>query len=516
MGRKGICAFVFEEDGLGCPRLGWLLLPLFLSLALSAAGIIRLSQSSEGARERRVGAYNSAARAWDSRAPASPSYSTSPLVVSAWRAGEAAAGANASALYPLSSAAEDSRPPLDSGEGVRPSARHWVLSFNASGGGAAAPQTAIALALAGAAALDRQLFLAVSRPPQPQPATGVPTYGAFSWETKPCLSKDTSAECRARCAAIGAAFRAGAGANVDQSVCVRILVLTEVCFVVADLDVAAPVLDADNGCALNNEETRQAPNLQTGRNSAYGPIGPFLFTQLPLGSPLPAAINPRITVRSALDPWVVALRLSQGTGDFGVPASVLGISGLSLLIPGLILGPLLYLCCFAHHVWQHRHDADEGSGSGAGGGAGGSKAEQGSAAEVAPSAAPNSRDVREFPLAQGTWQPQQGPLQPSPPALQQAPPPQGVQPQGLGAAAAAAAAVEAAAAAATVAESEQRVAEAEAARLRAQVEAMQLKQILQQQQFWAQQQEQQLLAHQQQHQQQQQQQQQPRSIGSEV
>jgi hypothetical protein len=486
MGRKGFCAFVFEEDGLGCPRLVWLALPCFLSLALCAAGLVQLSRSSEGARERSVSAYNAAARAWDAAAP--PPLPLSPVFVSAWRAGEAAASANASALFPLSSAAEDAHPPVDGDEGVRPSTRHFVLSHNSSAGSG---QSAVSLALAGAGALDRQLYLAVSRPPQPQPSAGVPFYGAFSWETKPCLSKDTSAECRARCAALGAAFRAGVE-RTDLSVCTRVLVLAEVCLVARDLDAAAPVLDADNGCALNNDATRESPNLQSGRNSAHGPIGPFLFTQLPPGAALPAVIAPKITVRSALDPWVVALRLSHGTGSFGVPASRLAASGISLLVPGLVLGPLLYLCCFAHHAWQHRGD-DAGAGGGdgaggAGGGGGSGKVGQGSVAEAA-APAPPPRDAPpelalelQLPQQQQQVVPAAGPVALPLAFAEQAPP--GAPPPPPGASAAAAAAVAAA-------ESGRRVAEAEAAQLRAQVEAVQLKRLLQQQQqqlLWEQQQ----------------------------
>jgi hypothetical protein len=369
---------------------------------------------------------------------------------------------------------------MDSGDGVRLSTRHWVLSYNAS----SASQNAIALALTGVTALDRQLFLAVSRPPQPQPAAGVPFFGAFSWETKPCLRQDTAVECRARCTELGASFTSSA-VHTDLSVCTRVLILTEVCLVAANLDSSAPVADIDNGCALNNDVTREAPNLQTGRNSAFGPIGPFLYMQLPLGAPLPVAIAPKITVRSALDPWVVALRLSLGTGTFGASAARLAISGISLLIPGLILGPLLYMCCYAHHVWLHRHD--EGSD-------GGSKSGQGSVAVVAASAL-KSRDAQENALEQipVRWGPlpvyplkcpveQQALPQQLPASMFSLPPSQQTPPS--------AQAISAAAAAVAMAESEQRVAEAETAQLRAQVEAMQLKQILQQQQqLWAQQQQ---------------------------
>lgn len=164
-------------------------------------------------------------------------------------------------------------------------------------------------------------------------------------QTNPCTSSDSTSECNTKCANKGGTITNPTAFPVSSRNCARLFLLNEVCLVIANRT-GADVLDSASGKGFGCAVVSSAAVGDTNGRMYTGPgnLGAFNFFS-PAGAAYPSSYWPiTITLRSAGDPYVTALRLTNGSpGSFGLTIAQKLSVGFALL--GIGLGLFLIPAC---------------------------------------------------------------------------------------------------------------------------------------------------------------------------
>ena len=264
-------------------------------------GIATLASTSSDTRSQGVSAFNSAASAWNSGG--------AQLFADGRTFALRTTAAGTTSLILLRQSTADSYPDRD---GIN------LPNVSVSYGGVSLPNSPIP-----ASTQPSQSFsLDGTAPAAVSSLTNVPVYATTTTSIS-CSSGDSQSTCQSRCPS-----NSQYNPTLSRTTCTRFWRISEVCLVVVP---ATNMLDMSGGagCAVPSDYSPSAALSSNGLAAiSYSASG---------SQPSDVSSNIRVTVRSSQDPYVVMMRLTKGTGNFGLSVAQKGTLGGALLGIGVAI-----------------------------------------------------------------------------------------------------------------------------------------------------------------------------------
>ncbi len=281
---------------------------------LIIAGIVTLLSSRVDSRGSLISQYNAAVSAWPALRPSF--------------AGQAFSLSVSSVTTPLSFTSSFSDfPSVESGDGISTSTAAKA-AFVASG----------TTALSAAGTSTSAFILTLTSLGNPNNSSSITYYPQFTTTSRPCSSGNSNSQCTSRC--LPGTLTSYSSSQPANAVCTTYYLLTAACLVV---DPGSGMIDSSGrGCLqLSSDTQRASSDSTTGRDTRYGNVGPFNYRASSASS---SSFSPSIMVRSRADPWVVALRVTDGSLSFGMTVEAKQGAGGGLLASGVVYTILVVFC----------------------------------------------------------------------------------------------------------------------------------------------------------------------------
>lgn len=311
---------------------------LFIGPGLLIGGIALLISAGSNTRDAGISVYNNAVSPWSNAGPAYAAFANVSTKLSS--------SVGYGTVNLLSTTTPVEQPAVESGAGNSYANRLGATYLDASSPRAWLPQQPFAN--------SRPVSLAVTY----TPSGGAPDVRTeLSLPVTAYTVQRSYGSCRSSFCPLGYY-----SCSFSDGKCEQWWVLNSVCLVYNPSTSGGVGAWAGSGCmpqpSSNVDSVAPSAGVAT---SGLAVASYSMYTSQPGGS-LPATA-PRLSVRSAADPWVVAMRETRGTGSFGLTTGQKAGAGIALLVIGALL---LFVPCIMfvalRRCCEHRRVSKRGMG----------------------------------------------------------------------------------------------------------------------------------------------------------